>query len=162
MNTPRPKRYRSIFENLFLIQDGVISISLRNLTLYGCIIITGSLLGMLYMSCSNNYVSCSVDRLPMISDVIFLPLYDRIFCIETIFFTLFVHQANIRAFYKKLYGIADPCTLDLLTLLGVLSCFALPLIGLFDEHQFKSLHMVFAITFFGCTGIFAFISGGVM
>src|SRR5688572_14360097 len=36
------------------------------------------------------------------------------------------------------------------------------MIGFFDEHQFKSIHGASAIAFFGSTGFYAFIIGGVM
>jgi len=45
--------------------------------------------------------------LPMISDVICLHLYDRVFCILATFFCLATYQADVRAFYKRLYGIAS-------------------------------------------------------
>jgi hypothetical protein len=97
----------------------------------------------------------------MISDVICLPIYDRVFCILTIFFTLAVHQTNIRAFYKTLYGVAPNGTNDFLYTIGIISCFALPLIGLFDE-SIMEIHGACAGAFFGCTGIYAFILGGQM
>ena len=81
---------KSLFEPFFVIEDGVISLSLKNLTVIGCLLISGSLLSMLYMTCTNGYLDkldCT-ERLPMISDVICLPIYDRIFCILTIFYTL--------------------------------------------------------------------------
>lgn len=128
------KIYKSYFEKFFVIQDGVISLSLRDMTLVSCIAISASLLVMLYQSCTNQYVECSLDMLPMISDVICLPYYDRLFCILTCFFCLAVHQVNARAFYKKLNGIADPQTNDFLLILGIISCISLPMIGFFDEH----------------------------
>lgn len=70
----------------------------------------------------------------MISDVICLHPYDRVFCILTAFFTLAVHQVNGRAYYKRLHGIASPETNDLLLVLNIISCIALPMIGFFDEH----------------------------
>lgn len=156
------KPYKSYFEKFFVLQDGVISLSLRDMTLFSCIAISASLLGMLYISCTNELVECSLDLLPMISDVICLPYFDRIFCILTCFFTMAVHQVNARAFYKKLDGIASPETNDLLLILALISCVSLPAIGFFDEHLYKTIHGVSAALFFGSTGFYAFIIGGVM
>ena len=49
---PRRKG-RSLFEPFFVIQDGVISLSLKSLTVAGCLAISAALLGMLYVQCSN-------------------------------------------------------------------------------------------------------------
>jgi hypothetical membrane protein len=57
-------------------------------------------------------------------------------------------QVNIRAFYKALYGIASDKTNDILYCLGFLSCISLPLIGVFDEKDYKLEHGLSAIVFF--------------
>mmetsp|Transcript_9723 Transcript_9723/g.7330 ORF Transcript_9723/g.7330 Transcript_9723/m.7330 type:complete len:91 (+) Transcript_9723:199-471(+) len=90
-----------------MVQDGVICLSLKDLTLIGCFAVTGTLLYMLYKACSEDMVECTYPVLPMISDVICLPFYDRIFCILTTFFMFTVFQADARAFYHKLQGIAS-------------------------------------------------------
>jgi len=100
--------------------------------------------------------------LPMISDVICLHLFDRIFCILSTFFCLATYQADVRAFYKKLYGIASDCENDTLLVLGLISTFTLPMIGYFDEHNYGTIHGISAVLFFGSCGIYAFIIGGVM
>jgi hypothetical protein len=98
----------------------------------------------------------------MISDVVCLHPYDRIFCVLSIWFTLGVFQCNARAQYKRLYGISSTCTNDLLYTLAMVGCFALPCVGLFDEHQFRMLHIISAVAFFSCIGFYAFIVGGEM
>ena len=98
----------------------------------------------------------------MISDVICLPFYDRIFCLLSCFFTMACFQVDCRAFYKRLYGIASDCQNDTLLGLGIIASFALPLIGYFDEHTYGTIHGIMAVLFFGSVGIYAFIIGGVM
>jgi len=98
----------------------------------------------------------------MISDVICLPFYDRIFCLLSMFFTFGCFQIDCRAFFHRLHGIASDCENDTLLTLGLIATFALPAIGFFDEHNYSSIHGIMAVLFFGSVGIYAFIIGGVM
>ena len=98
----------------------------------------------------------------MISSVICLPFYDRIFCLLACFFTFGCYQIDVRAFYNKLYGIASDCENDTMLVLGLITCFSLPAIGYFDEHRYATIHGICAILFFGSVGIYAFIIGSVM
>ena len=92
----------------------------------------------------------------MISDVICLHFYDRIFCLLATFFTLGIQQINVRAFYKMLDGVADSSTNFRLFYLGLLPCFALPLIGVFDEHDYKIAHYSCAAIYFAGIGAYSF------
>jgi len=98
----------------------------------------------------------------MISSVICLPFYDRIFCLLTLYFTLGCYQIDVRAFYNRLYGIASDCQNDTLLVLGLITTFSLPCIGYFDEHAYPTIHGTMAILFFGSVGIYAWIIGSVM
>lgn len=93
----------------------------------------------------------------MISAIICDHPYDRIFCILTCIFAYTVQQTNARAFYKRMNGIIDPFTNDLLLILALISCISLPLIGFFDEHQFKLIHGIVSIAFFISTGVYAIL-----
>jgi len=98
----------------------------------------------------------------MISDVICLHMYDRVFCILTTFFMLCAYQADVRAFYNKLYGIATTKQNNRMMYLGLISAFTLPMIGFFDEHNFGTIHGICAVLFFLSVGLYAWILGGVM
>mmetsp|Transcript_3549 Transcript_3549/g.2578 ORF Transcript_3549/g.2578 Transcript_3549/m.2578 type:complete len:92 (+) Transcript_3549:291-566(+) len=91
---------------------------------------------MLYKACSEDKVECEYPVLPMISDVICLPFYDRIFCIITMFFCFTVLQADARAFYHKLQGIASQSQNDWMLGMAIIAVFTLPAIGYFDEHNY--------------------------
>ena len=127
------------------------------MTLFSSLALTAALLYFLYQSCSNQYVQCSPDLLPMISDTICLKIYDRVFCILAIFFALGVQQTNVRAFYRVLYGLSSNSSNDRLYFLGMVSVICLPLIGYFDEHQYPVAHYALAIGFFGGTAFYAFM-----
>ena len=79
----------------------------------------------------------------MVSDVICISGYDRIFIFLSTFYMMGVMQVNIRAFYKKLHGVASETTNDLLLLLGIIACITLPLVGLVDENV-AVLHRLYA------------------
>jgi len=90
----------------------------------------------------------------MISDILRLHLYDRIFILEAVFYCWGIHQANVRAFYKMLYGKSDPCVNDTLVILGLIGAATLPFIGIFDEIAYRWVHYTFAGLFFGSSGIY--------
>lgn len=150
---------KSWFSDYFIIQDGVISFSLKALTLVFCIAISGSLLAMLYQSCSAGTFECDLTKFPMVSDVIAQEMYNRTFILLTATLMFGVQQGNLRAFYKKLYGIISNCFNDFLLVLGILSMFALPLIGIFDEHMWPKYHGASAVVFFSCFGFYSFFLG---
>lgn len=111
--------------------------SVKNLTYLGSIVITVALLGMLIETCSEGgtgVLECSENSIPMISAVICIHPYDRVFCILTIWFTLGVMQVNIRAMYKILYEKIDTKINNLLYYLGFAGMFFLNCVGFFDEH----------------------------
>ena len=113
-----------------------------------------SLLAMLYVSCKAAEFECTLQSFPMVSTVIALKMYDRTFLILTTILMFGVQQVNIRAFYKKLYGLIPDSKNDKLFNLGMISCVALPLIGVFDEHQWPIPHGISAVFFFVCFGIY--------
>ena len=145
----------SWFSDWFALEDGVISVSLKNLTLVLSIIVTAVLLGMLYQSCTDGSVECNSTVWPMISDIICLHFYDRIFMFLSTFFMLGVMQVNMRAYYKKVYGYISNSSNDSIFYTGIASCIALPMIGVFDEHDWKTAHYALAGVFFGCFGLYA-------
>lgn len=112
-----------------------------------------------YISCTHNDFECTLHDFPMVSTVIALPMYDRTFIILTSILMFGVQQVNIRAFYKKLYGKISDSKNDFLLNLGIISCVALPLIGVFDEHQYGTIHGICAISFFGCFGVYCVLLG---
>ena len=75
---------------------------------------------------------------------------------------LTAYQADVRAFYYKLYPVASGCTNDCLLVLGLISTISLPSIGYFDEHTYGNIHNVLAVLFFGSVGLYAFIISNVM
>jgi hypothetical protein len=46
--------------NFFVIEDGIISFSLRDLTIVSTIVISTAFLAMLYAACSNDMLKCSL------------------------------------------------------------------------------------------------------
>jgi hypothetical protein len=144
---PPPPKYRSIFERFYYVEDGVISISLKDMTLVGTLAITGFLLFILYRSCTT-LAECGEDYVPMVSAIIALPLYDRITCLLFTFYAFTVMQANVRCYYKMFYGIAHPFKLDLIMFLGVVSCVSLVMIAFFDMYVWGFIHNPTAVVFF--------------
>lgn len=120
--------------------------------------ISATLLGMGYKTCTDGTFTCTQDFFPCISDVIITnEMYDRIFLLLTTVMMFGVQQVNIRAFYKKLYGIIPDSKNDFLLDLGIASCVALPLIGIFDEKNFLPMHITCAVIFFGCFAIYCIL-----
>lgn len=95
----------------------------------------------------------------MISDFLKMPFYDRIFCLLSTFMCLTCMLGNIRAVHAVLYtpsqNAADGSN-DILFYCGLAATIALPMVGYFDEDTYKTLHVVFAVTFFAGYTIYAF------
>jgi hypothetical membrane protein len=118
------------------------------------LLISITLLAELYITCSNGTFECTTKSFPMVSTVIALEMYDRVFILLTVILMFGIQQTNIRAFYKKLYGIIPDHENDNLMNIGLISCVALPLIGIFDEHKWPIPHGISAVTFFLLFGLY--------
>jgi len=136
------------------MENGVISFSLRDITIVSGLSITVSLLWMLYVTCTDGTFECSLTAFPMVSNVIGLKMYDRTFLFMTTVLMFGANIGNIRAFYKKLYGVIPDGSNDLLLLLGLVASLSLPLIGIFDMYKWNQPHKVCAVLFFGCFGFY--------
>lgn len=146
--------------------------SLKTLTLIGTSTILVSLLTMLYLTCRDDLLTkyhdvdiidaCSfAHRSPMISDVICLPFFDRIWCITTTFFSLAVMQVNIRAFYKWFHGIISVEQNNTMISWGWAICLSFPCIGYFDKWNYKYVHYFLAAVFFTSTCVYGHKLGNV-
>mmetsp|Transcript_224 Transcript_224/g.224 ORF Transcript_224/g.224 Transcript_224/m.224 type:complete len:107 (-) Transcript_224:84-404(-) len=93
----------------------------------------------------------------MISDITCKPFYDRIFCIVTMFFSWTVFQADVRAFYHRLNGIATQKQNDYLLGFGYIATFVMPLIGYFDEHTYSIIHVLCATSYFLFASLYAWL-----
>ena len=50
--------------------------------------------------------------------------------------------------YKALYGKVSSSSNDTILLFGIIACISLPLVGLFDEKEFGTMHGITAVAFF--------------
>jgi hypothetical membrane protein len=82
-------------------------------------------------------------------------MYNRVFILLTATFMFGVNQVNIRAFYKQLYGVVSNGRNDTMFYIGLASMVALPMVGIFDEKMWKTLHGISAGVFFGGFMIYA-------
>lgn len=120
------------------------------MTIVCALSITVALLLILYFSCNDGtgrYV-CTYAKWPMISDVINQEMYNRTFILLTAVFMYGVQQTNLRAFYKMLYGKIDNSRNDTMMYWGIASMVALPMVGIFDEHNYGLFHGISAGVFF--------------
>jgi hypothetical protein len=137
------------------------------LTITGTFSVLIALFSMLYIACRDTLVTpndpennCSFRfHNPMISDVICLPFFDRIWCILTTFFAYTVTQTNIRAFYKRFHGILTVEDNNNLIMWGWAIVFSFPMIGYFDEHNYAPLHFTLAFIFFSSSTIYLYKLG---
>ena len=159
-HTKTIKKSDSWFSQFFVLDDGVISLSLRDMTIILSLGISGTLIAMGYIACTDGSFTCNTKTFPMISDVIISKeMYDRIFLLLTTVMMFGIQQVNIRAFYKKLYGVISDGKNDFLLDLGIASCVGLPMVGIFDEKAWGTLHGISAGIFFGCFGIYCYLLG---
>jgi len=149
-----------------MFEEGTISISLKSLTSFGCLLVTGYLLGVLYLECSTHEGECSwnstVPIIPTISSIVCKPFYDRVWMFVTTFFCMTVYQTDVRAFYKKLYGKATARQNEGVCILGITATISLPCIAYFDTHTYGFLHIVFTTLFFISCGFYIFFLAGLL
>jgi len=105
---------------------------LTQVTVFLVIIIQISFVIMISISCSQGFTKCD-ERMPMISDVIKDHMFDRVFLLLNTGYFLGIHQVNVRSLYSRLHGIITKKMNDVLIVAGMISCFSLPLIGVFDN-----------------------------
>lgn len=151
---------KSFFSQWFVMEDGVISVSLKNMTILFAMGISVALILMLIASCNDGTgdYKCTLQDWPMVSDVICQEMYNRVFILLTAIFMFGVQQANLRAFYKQLYGKVSNGRNDTMMYIGILSMCALPMVGIFDEHM-GAPHGIAAGIFFGGFMIYARLVG---
>jgi hypothetical protein len=160
--TPPPKPVPSIFNKFFIVDDGVISFSQRNITLISCGIVTSFLLGMAYICCNDGTETCNWEHFPMISDMGKLHPYDRIFCLVMCFHCHTCLMSNIRAFYKLLYPLISPSLNSFLFYIGLGGACALPLVGYCDEDMYPLIHPCLATGFFICYVVYSFYTAAIL
>ncbi|CDW77397.1 UNKNOWN [Stylonychia lemnae] len=141
-------QYKSFYSSFYIEKDGVISLSLKDMTILCNMIITCALLGMLYESCKAGTFVCEYGRFPYISEIIKQTMYVRIYIFLTAVYMFGVHQLNIRAFHKKLHGVITRFHNDIIMHVGFASTLALPLIGLFDMDLWPASHGMISLIFF--------------
>lgn len=135
----------------------MISLSLKGMTLVGTVSLTVALLLILWHSCAEGLVKCDPmqGQWPMVSSVIRQPMCDRVWCILSTFFSLSVLQVNLRAYYAMFYPIATAAENDSLFNVGMITCLSFPLIGYFDEKNWKFIHGAVSGAFFIGTVVYA-------
>lgn len=103
---------------------------------------------MIYVSCSQGYNKCTWNKIPMISDVIRDPMFDRVFLLLNTGYFIGIHQVNVRSLYSRFRGIISMKKNNILLIAGLISSFSLPLIGVFDNRNHQPIHYLCAATFF--------------
>jgi hypothetical protein len=103
---------------------------------------------MLMVSCAYGFNKCTWNSIPMISDVIADPIFDRVFILLNTGYFVGVHQVNVRSLYSRLHGIIPEKQNRRLFYVGLVSSFSLPMIGMFDNRKFVIIHKSFALIFF--------------
>lgn len=156
---PQPTSYLNKF---FVEEEGVISLSLRWITLVG----TGLAIGLV---CLSTYICWYLEIItiddthwPFISDVSGLPLFDRAYCLVFMFYAMTVQQMNVRAFYHLLYPITTPLYRNVTLALGIAACVVLPLIYEWDEYWFLTTHDCLALGFFILQTGFVFLTASAL
>lgn len=137
--------------------------SLKQSTFWICTAMSVFIIGMGVRACSIGEVTCNTSHFPMISRVLALNvMYNRVFLLLTIIMMFGVMQVNYRAYYKKLYGVVSDSHNDLMLCIGMYTCFALPMIGIFDEMHYLPYHGFFAVTFFLCFAVYGNMLGNAL
>ena len=135
-------------------ESGVLSFGLTQITLVFVIIIQISFAIMFTVSCKYGFNKCAWDTIPMISDVIADPIFDRVFILLNTAYFIGIHQVNVRSLYSRFHGIISDRQNNRLFYVGLVSSFSLPMIGVFDNRRFVIIHKGFALIFFSSSAFY--------
>jgi hypothetical protein len=144
---------------VYVDEDGVISMSLRDQTVLGSVLITAYFAYIGYHGCTSGQTKCDSEHFPMISYFLKMPFYSRIFCLLSTYLCLTCIMGNIRVVYAVLYTPtknANDGSNDTLYYFGLVGCITLPLVGYFDEDTYSLCHSILAVTFFICMSTYIF------
>ena len=148
------KHIRDTYLNgLVVVNDGVVSFSLKDMSFLISAVVTSLLMYLLYNSCQhpdkipNHQIECKSYNFPWVSEVVGQTLMtNRLFTLSTTILMWGVNQQNIRVYFKMLYGKINDKENDALLVLGYVSCIAMPLLGLFDMNSNFNYHFWIAVT----------------
>ncbi len=144
----------SLFASYFKVQEGIISTPTKTVTIYSAWVVVLCLVVFFLRACYLGDVECSETHLPMISDILALPHYEKIFAaVATSWFILTINP-NVRAFYYRLDGRISRSYNNFLLILGYISSFNLIMVGILDTNNFPVPHVVVAVIFFFGSGIY--------
>ena len=152
----------SFLNKFFVEEEGVISLSLRWITLVGTALVAALIGGSTYICWYLEIVTIDDTHWPFISDISGLPLFDRAYCLVFMFYAMTVHQMNVRAIYHLLYPITTPLYRNATLALGIAGCVVLPLIYEWDEYWFLVTHDCLALGFFFLNTAFVFLSASAL
>ena len=138
----------SCLSGFYVIENGVISFSLKSLTTFITMFTSLWLIYIFVANLQGQYLPMSLDKPRYISELIALPMWDRITCLAWTFFFFSVRVGNSRMVFKTLYGIAQPSECDKALILDCLSGIFLIGISFFDCENFGHVHLFFSVAFF--------------
>jgi len=144
------------------VENGTVSIQLRGLTITTCLMMGGMLVWMLYYTCEHpdlmkaHDLQCNSKRIPFISDIINIHMFDKFFVFFSCLYMLTAQQANIRAFYKLCYGKIPESQNKACLIMGIFPIFAFPMIGVWDE-TFHIAHVTLTMLFLAVCMIYALV-----
>ncbi len=139
----------SFWERFWVTENGVISISVRNMTIIACFLLTANLIANLYFVCSWGDLTCSKENFPYPSEVVGMRYWDRLICLTATFYCMGAHQIAIRCFYKKLYGKISHPQNDFLLIVGIVTVVSTPAIAYFDMYDHVEIHSPLSYVFVG-------------
>lgn len=158
---PKPQP-ESLFNKWFVVEEGTISISQRNLTIISGFIVTGYLAIMLAWCCYDGEVSCEIWHLPDISELGKRHPWDRLYCLIMTFHCMTCLQGNIRAFYKLNYDNKDQGWNRTIYWIGFVGTFLLPPVGYLDKDMSPIIHPCLATGFFICLTAYCLFALGIL
>ena len=122
-----------------------------------------SLLRDLHRVCSQGVKDCTIEHWPTISETIASnEAYNKVFLLLVTVFMWGIVTDIVRSFHKMLHGKVSTSTNLIYLALGYVMVLFLPLIGIFDCINYKSIHGTCAFIFFGTTSIYMTLVGNAL
>eukprot|EP00997_Jenningsia_sp_PLL12_P005830 NODE_2363_length_937_cov_44.546171_g1943_i0.p1 GENE.NODE_2363_length_937_cov_44.546171_g1943_i0~~NODE_2363_length_937_cov_44.546171_g1943_i0.p1 ORF type:complete len:303 (+),score=70.43 NODE_2363_length_937_cov_44.546171_g1943_i0:32-910(+) len=148
----------SAFNAFFVLEDGVISLSLRWMTTVASALVAGVIVGSTFVCWYLDFITIDATHWPFISDISGLPLFSRMYCLVFMLYALGVQQTNVRAHYAFLAPHVSPLYNAAVLITGFAAVLILPLIYYWDEYWSLETHDTLALSFFALQTVFIWLS----
>ena len=153
-----PDGVQTLFKDLYIVRDGFIQMKNKAVMAMLSLLLAVSIVSFFVHYCLTDD-RCVVMKPPVISRLLYIKQINvRFYILFSAWQGAYCTFFNIRVNYKQFAQFLSPMANKLLFCLGLVQIASQPLLGVFDQHEYFSIHVFFASCFFMSTSFYLIIS----